>query len=283
MENTGFNSVIGEKKLSTKEKMGPATAVFIIFITSILFLRPAINAINSNTEKLKQNKERLESLEKKKDTLKSFQTQDREELLNQQLQLISRYIPTTKPSLQALISLVTLSRNQSLQFSGITLNPGSIKSQKKDDAVSRSTEDGANIQQSLNKFELTFSIIGTKQSMETFVTQLKELAPMMRISKFSTSFINKDDLQRVVTDNENMLLTANLGLEVYYQSMPDKLPAFEQELPLLTEEEKAFLDSLEKYLFATNQIPTVESLGQGGELGNKNPFEKVDLSTVQLD
>lgn len=270
-------SLLGDKKLSAKEKLGPSAALFIIFITGILFLRPAVSSIVSNNKKLLASKEELSHLQAKKSALKSYQTQDREVILDQQLKLISRYIPSSKPSLQALVSLVSLSRNQSLQFSGITLNPGSIKSSRSGTtSVTRKAEGDTSSTQSLDSFDITFSVIGTKQDLESFVIKLKELAPMMRIDKFTTSFINKDENNKPVLNSENLLLNVQLNLKIYYQRVPDKLPAFEQPLPLLTKEEEKMLEDLTGYVFATNEIPTVESLGQGGELGNKSPFKKLE-------
>jgi len=270
-----IKSLLGEKKLSVKEKIGPAASLLIIFLTSILFLKPAITSIIKNSASLVEKKDHLTKLQTKKNALKSYQTQDRELILDQQLKLISRYIPSTKPSLQALISLVTLARNQSLQFSGITLNPGSIKSKTvASTSLTRDEQDSSGVQQSLDSFDITFSIIGTKQDLENFVAKLKELAPMMRIDKFSTSFLNKNANEKIILQNENLLLSVSLTIKIYFQHMPDNLPAYEQELPLLTQDEEKLLQDLKIYVFATNEIPTVESLGQGGELGNKDPFKK---------
>jgi len=274
MNKNLIKSLIGERKLSLREKIGPSFAIFVIFITAVLFLRPALTAIADNSKKLAENKEHLSKLQAKKNALKSYQTQDREVVLDEQLKLISRYIPSSKPSLQALVSLITLSRNQSLQFSGITLNPGAIKSKSQATNISRNSELDSKINQSLESFDITFSVIGTKQNLEYFVTKLKELSPMMRIDKFNTSFINKEENSKLILDNENLLLNVALNLKVYYQNIPDKLPAYEQELPLITPEEEKLLSDLQKYIFATNEIPTVESLGQGGDLGNNDPFKQ---------
>lgn len=277
-----IKSLLGEKKLSVKEKIGPAAALLIIFVTSILFLRPAVSSIVNNNKSLTEKKDHLSKLQAKKNALKSYQTQDREVILDQQLKLISKYIPSTKPSLQALISLVTLARNQSLQFSGITLNPGAIKSKAMaNTSLTRDTKDAAGSDQALDSFDITFSIIGTKQDLENFVAKLKELAPMMRIDKFSTSFLSKDANEKIILQNENLLLSVALTIKIYFQHVPDKLPAYEQELPLLTAEEEKLLQDLNSYVFVTNEIPTVESLGQGGELGNKEPFKQEEQTPVK--
>jgi len=281
MNQDSVKSLLNSKGLSLKEKLGPATAIFIIFITGILFLRPVINSIGTNNANLSKGKENLSKLQSKKNTLKSFQSQDRELVLDEQLKLISQYIPSTKPSLQVLISLINLSRNQSLQYSGMTLNPGSLKLQSlgsDGEIIAERTEESGNVTSGgLSSFSISFSVIGTKQNLEDFVSKLKELAPMMRIEKFSTSFIDKSDQNKIFLDNENLLLSVNLDLKIYYQNVPDKLPAYAEPLPKLTEEEEKLLTDLKQYLFATNEIPTVESLGQGGELGNTEPFKKIQV------
>jgi hypothetical protein len=270
-----LKKVLGEKKFSKKEKIGPFTIVTIIFVTGILFLRPSITRIIRISKELKQKNIQLEKLIAKKRVLESYTRQDTELLLDQQLRMISKYLPSSKPSLQTLLSLVSLARGDKLQFSGLKLNPGKVKSFSQEDkeiqrAIAGDEDSTKEIDtNSLQNFEITFSIIGKKENLESFVAKLKEVSPMMRIEQFTTSFLS-DDLNLV--QGQNLLLSANLKLKIYYQKLPEKLPAYDEPLDTLSSEENKLLETMKDYIYNKTNIPTVETVGQGGVVGNSNPF-----------
>ncbi len=251
--------------------------IAIIVISAVLFLWPGYQKIQQTNNQLKESKQRLTLIEQRKDILSPLQLGENASQLDTQLTKVDQYLPISKPSLQALISLTQLARLERVQMSGITLEPGKIDKETledKVDALADQTETETKTQKSpakterLKDFTITFSLTGDKTNLNSYITKIKEISPLMKIEEFTTSFTGGDP------SASSSAMRASLKLLVYYQEMPQQMPAADKPFEKLTEQEELFLTQLEDYLFLQANFQPTSSGAVGTNLGVSNPFAK---------
>ncbi|NMB56330.1 hypothetical protein GYA19_00110 [Candidatus Beckwithbacteria bacterium] len=227
------------KKLTNREKLTPIAVLLIVFISLVIFVIPIFSKIGDNLLKIKENDKKLTILKEKYNELDKI-AQNEAAFLDK-FKLIESYLPSQKPSMQTLFSLMNMARKNNVQFSSITVKPGEVKKEvTAEEALLKRDKTKSVKIDNYQKFEISFNLIGTKENVFNFINKLKDNAPLMKIVSFSISIA---DLKA-----SNSLITTKLTLNVYYQNPIQNLPSIETALPKLTQEENDFLDNLEKNL-----------------------------------
>lgn len=284
----------GQSDLNSKEKLIPSVVALVVVFASILIVRPLFLNILDERSELKKRENVLEKLEKEESILKRLNTKEELDLLGERLDYMEKYVPNIKPSLQTLIHISRLSRLKDIKFSGMTLNPGVVKSESlgSRSAKSKSKSSKRDINK-LSSFEVEFSIVGQKDDLLDYVTKLNEISPLMKVEHFTTSIVDttSDDTKKgsktqvkKTTFDEKTYLKASLTLSVFYLPVEEDLPKVKDiESLLLTESEQDFLNEIENYLFMDPRFANADDLLIEAPLGKPNPFMETVEKTLMKD
>lgn len=278
-----FSDILKIKQIPYKEKLLPLLVILVMIFLSFFVLRPIVFRFSSFNAEIKANDIKLSKIVAKRKMLQVYQLPENQLLLESQIKLVSKYLPSSKPSLETLMTLIDQARSNKMQFSGISLNPGEVKTLKQEDQeLQKKIDAGVNPKDNvtvadefsnpevkpvaqvketpkfLDNFDLNFSVIGNKQDIEKFIDDLKQLSPMMRVNSFSIKNIA-----------DNLFLEAKIDILVYYQTLPEKLPNFDEPLDNLSQAEKDLIQEMQTYLFA--KFSEKANVGIS-KIGNPNPF-----------
>ncbi|NMC36128.1 hypothetical protein GYA49_03720 [Candidatus Beckwithbacteria bacterium] len=265
-----IKKALGEKKLSLKERSSPLMVLAIIGLTAILFMFPSFKKIYETREVLAEKEVTLKNMKQKNSILQNLEQNDQKANFEQKFKTAETFLPSQKPSLQVLINLTNLARQEKVQFSGLTLNPGVVKDPEESEGSTKQFQraDAApkKAEQDLSNFEITFTILGTKTRLQNFIAKLKEVAPMMKIEEFSTAV----DDQNTSYKSAN-LMSADFKVRVFYQKLPETLPSYSTKLTTFTQEEEEVVQKLSDFLdrggdYSQDVMVVTE------DLGNSNPF-----------
>jgi hypothetical protein len=280
-------SALSSEDLSTKDKAIPSITLLLIIFAAYVFLRPALATISENRSQLDTALEQVEKLESKQQFLQDLQGTTAQEQLDRRLSNMELYVPSIKPSLQTLRHISRLARLRDIQFSGLSLDPGTVKTSiAEEEALLRAGEEGV-IDQGFSNFDVQFSINGRKSDLLDFVSRLNEISPLMKVEFFSTSIADTQTEGAqgfdVTSLSQDILMSASLRLAVYYKDIPASLPAVDDVSSLiLTDGEEAFLNQLESYLFLDESFVDAGDVIIGAPLGKSNPFENTLDTPVLL-
>jgi hypothetical protein len=171
-----------------------------------------------------------------------------------------------------------------IEFSGMSLTPGTVKTARGDEAVEGEgdvvflEEEDVNEIDRLSNFEVQFSIVGEKDRLLDFVSDLNEISPLMKVDYFSTSIVSgggdeREEEGAVVEADEETYLQATLKLIVYYKPGVEGMKSVSEvdEISLSLEEEK-FLTDIEGYLFLDERFIKADDVIIDAPLGKSNPF-----------
>lgn len=255
-ENTNLEKLLFRgKELSKTEKYLPIVGAIGIIATLFLVLIPTVKSISVVRNNIKDTQEKLDKIRNQRRIFENMRKNESAEALQQKMKYANKYLPSQKPSLEVLINISRLSRLKGVQFEGLTISIGNIKQIKKE------TKD--NDEAKLTDFDLEFSIKGKKDKVLAFITDIKEVSPIMKVSDISTKFNETSDMWE-----------ASLKIKVYYKGNPKTIPAIDKPIATLTDEEVSLLDSLNNYLLATSYFSDMEDISLDVLYGVENPFGK---------
>ncbi len=256
---------------STKEKLIPLLIMVVIIVTGSTMLRPTLGKAINTWNSIKQKENKLIKYQKKITFLSELNNKEEMKDINEYFSNLEIYVPSQKPSLQTLINISKLSRMKGVMFSGMSLSPGKVKKSNKIEEIKRGSSDNSD----LNNFEVDFTVTGTKENTLDFISSLEEISPLMKIDHFSTSLSRASDLK-----NNELIMTSNLKVYVYYRDVPVSQPKIETPIKKLTDSEIRFLKSLSDYLFLKDKFVKNEDNFNGEKIGKNNPFSNMASEIV---
>lgn len=224
--------------MKTQRNWLPLIIVTIVFSFTLIVLKPAFaNALNLRGK----NKESKKKFSQLVDKIQKLEAIDNNEI-ERKVELVEEIYPSKKPALQLVAALQLLSQEENLAFGGIEIRPGKI---------------GESQEEKEDKFEVSFSIEGSLESISVFINKLEKTAPLMNIEGLSLTF--KDE------EGKTDLLQADLLVNVFFLSPPETIGAIDQPLAILNEEESESVNKLSSFRL----LPRVQTTAP---VGRANPF-----------
>ncbi|MBU1499871.1 type 4a pilus biogenesis protein PilO [Patescibacteria group bacterium] len=199
-----------------------------IFLGIIVF-GPALSNLQKVIRINKQQKTELSSLEKKLQILEGIDNN----LITDRVKKMEAVFPSDKPIVQLLSSLAQLAAKHNLSFGGVSLSPGSLTDEKKEDSLADLT--------------FGFEVGGELNSILKFLQELERVAPLMKIDKVG------------LTIKTLPIIAAKINVSAFYQPAPKSLGTISQPVKLLSRSEEAILSQLFNFTQFQAVLPSVQT------------------------
>lgn len=199
-----------------------------IFLGIIVF-GPTLSNLQKVIRINKQQKTELSSLEKKLQILEGIDNN----LIIDRVKKMEAVFPSDKPIVQLLSSLAQLAAKHSLSFGGVSLSPGSLTDEKKEDSLADLT--------------FGFEVGGELNSILKFLQELERVAPLMKIDKVG------------LTIRTLSMIAAKINVSAFYQPAPKSLGKISQPVKLLSRSEEAILSQLFNFTQFQAVLPSVQT------------------------
>lgn len=249
----------------------PAIVVALVILLLMGVVIPNIRKIMGTRKEIKQQSEKLLSLEKKATELQTMNEQD----LVEELILLEEALPSGKDVLALFRSLDGLAADSQVYLGKISLSPGRIASAsatpsavpREGDLVSEQKERRGS--SSLDALNFSFRLTGTFAGMMKFLENIEKLRPLMKVDTFElTSAIGGE--VPVSTDSSvtsSATVDLRLSISMFYAGFPASLGQISDPIIPLTQAELELLDELANY-------KRYEAVGFTGIVGEGIEVEK---------
>ncbi len=231
-------------KIITKYKsyLIPILVLFIIFVTSLLFLKPKIIGLIEIQKKNSVERKRLAQLSQKVAALEGL---DLNELTTKSDSLL-KILPAEKDVPNFLAALKMISQQTNVTLKSLKTDPGAIST------VSAKTK--TKELKGLPMISFSLIVQGENDKIKDFVQKVENVIPLMRIKIVGLS------------NREENFVEANLVLNAYFQPLPQNIGLLEQPISLITQEEESTYQTLSGFEPAATEssLPEVVS-------GRENP------------
>lgn len=202
----------------------------------------------------------LEQLRNKLQFLDAFDLEG----FRQQNDRINTILPSSKPFLPLLHALKSLANEQGVIFSGLEWSIGLVASesaQPQPDQPTATTRGGTQQEESLSKMELEMKILGTTDRLNLYFEAMTRMAPVIETDTVSLS--PKFQIQEGVYE-------ASLKLTAFYAPLISLrgVVTGDKPLPKLSNDENAYIQSLQGYRVYVEDLSSVEATASG----RTNPF-----------
>lgn len=230
----------------------------IIFaLVSILILAfatyPQIQATLGLREKIKTLDRKNEEIEAKLERLKSITFDPNYE----QAEMVDSALPSKKPLSELLANLDTLSVANNVTIVEYQLAPGQVAT----DSTQLNTGKGKT--KDLDKLSISYTIQGSRDDVNNFLTAIEQISPFTTITKMTVSTSVRDGRQ---------ISMAHLTTDTYFFTQSIKTTV-DAALPVINDYDQQVLSSLSS--FSLPQVPKqVEVVGGGLE----DPFRVAPLN-----
>lgn len=199
-----------------------------IFLGIIVF-GPALANLQKVIRVNKQQKTELSSLEKKLQILEGID----KAMVTERVTKMEAVFPSDKPIVELLSSLAQLAAKHNLSFGGVSLSPGSLTDEKKEDSLADLT--------------FGFEVGGELNSILKFLQELERVAPLMKIDKVG------------LTIRTLSMIAAKINVSAFYQPAPKSLGKISQPVKLLSRSEEAILSQLFNFTQFQAVLPSVQT------------------------
>lgn len=208
----------------------------IALVLGIIVFGPTLSNLQKVIRVNKQQKTELSSLEKKFQILEGID----KNLITDRVKKMEVVFPSDKPIVQLLSSLTQLAAKHDLGFGGVSLSPGSLTNEKKEDSLADLT--------------FGFEVSGELKSILKFLQELERVAPLMKIDKVGLTIKTKP----LLGDN-NVMIAAEIDVSAFYQPAPKSLGTISQPVKLLSRSEEAILSQLFNFTQFQAVLPVVQT------------------------
>jgi len=159
--------------------------------------------------------------------------------VTQRVEKMEEVFPSQKPVVQLIASLNQLSGSHNLSFGGVTLRPGSLSE------VNNEAKGG------LQDLTFGFQVGGSFNDISLFLSDLENVAPLMKIDKVALAIKSNPLLTR-----DQTIVTANIEVSAFFQPPPKSLGAITAPVQLLSREDEVLLNRLFNFISFEAIIPT---------------------------
>lgn len=225
-----------------KSYLIPILVLAIIFVTSLVFLKPKIVGLSQIQKKNSVERKKLAQLSQKVASLEGL---DLNELTTKSDTLL-KILPAEKDVPNFMATLKVLSQQTNVTLKTLKMDPGGIST---DSAQPKKEEKG------LPFITISLIVRGDSEEIKEFAQKVENVIPLMRITTLSLS--NKED----------NFTEASIVLNAYFLPLPQNIGQLEQPISLITQEEESTYQSLFGLTSAATEsgFPEVSS-------GRENPF-----------
>ncbi len=210
----------------------------VTLVLGIIVFGPTLSNLQKRIRVSKQQGIELNNLEKKLQILEGID----KNLTTDRVKKMEAVFPSDKPIIQLLSSLTQLAAKHDLSFGGVSLSPGSLTDEKKEDSLADLT--------------FGFEVSGELKSILKFLQELERVAPLMKIDKVGLTITTKP-----LSGDNNTMIAAKINVSAFYQPAPKSLGSISQPVKLLSRSEEAILSQL----FNFTQFKAVLPVAQTGK------------------
>lgn len=209
-----INVRMSEENLKNNGKVYAVAFFSFIFLFILIFttgqkIYGNINKTINDTKQIESDVKLLQSkIESLKTVNKGFSSSD--------VDMLSISFPEENPSLFMYSQLKELAKNNNIILENISFSPGSP------------------LNESVLKSAIDFTISGTKESVDKFILELSDTAPLSGLGGMS--------FDKYVKEGETFKI--NMSVDIFYSPLPKTLPSQTNIVQYLTDDEKKSLNSL---------------------------------------
>jgi len=225
-----------------KSYLIPISVLAIIFLTSLIFLKPKIMGLSQIQKGNAVERKKLAQLSQKVASLEGL---DLNELVTKSDTLL-KILPAEKDVPSFMSSLKVVGQQTNVSLKTLKMDPGGISTGS---AQPKKEEKG------LPFIPISLIVSGGSEQIRDFIQKVENVIPLMRIVTLNLS--NKED----------NFTEANIVLNAYFQPLPQNIGQLEQPISLITQEEESTYQSLS----GLSSVATESSLLEVPS-GRENPF-----------
>lgn len=221
----------------------PLVIILSIIFISILFLKPQISGILAGQKELSLQKDKLAKLTAKAAFLEGLQESE----LEIKTKTALSFLPAEKDLPGTLATIRNLVNSNGLELRKVQIGPGDISTSS---SFIKSEKNG------LESLEFKITISGDWTQLKSFLSQVEEASPLMRIIKAEISSFPP-------------MVEAALSLDSFSLSLPTTLGASETPMVAISPQEEEVYQQLVKI---APPIQEVSQSSSSGTSGRENPF-----------
>lgn len=227
----------------------------IIAVLLVVVVIPRIQGAFRLRDQNASAQQSLDALQEKARFLESFKNKE----FNQLNDRVQRILPSQKPFLQMLSTLEQLSREQSIFFAGLDVNPGIIASAS---AAPVAVENARDV---ISRLDLKLKIFGSNQQISNFMDKINLVAPALEVTTFTSSLQQGSFVLQEASPSA--IYVAEINLSSLYA--PIGVSSSTSNLPALSKEENEYAKNfLPKYIMYSQDLFAPATSG----VGKPDPF-----------
>lgn len=233
-------------------RLSPLISITLVFVISLLFLKPKIEEILLQRTEIETQKIKIERLTQKENLLKQLSADD----LKTKIQLMVEAVPSEKDVPSFLAALDFLAKEASVSVVAVQTTPGKISTP----SAAANTKEADKVQ----SVPLNITLEGQMGGVKAFLSKMLSSLPLQSVQSFSFNFEwnkkgqpeNKEPFGKVVS---------NFALGYYFQYLPKEIGKVTDMLPKISAADEKTLSQLQGY----EHLPTVTSFTL---TGRDDPF-----------
>lgn len=226
-----------------KSYLIPILVVLIIFVSSLVFLKPKIIDLIEIQKKNSEERKKLAQLSQKVAALEGLDINE----LTAKSDLLLKILPAEKDIPNFLTALKIISQQTNVTLKSLKTDPGAISTVS---AKPKTKE-----QKGLPSVPFDLIVRGENDMIKDFLQKVENVMPLMRIEIVSLS------------NREDNFVEASLILNAYFQPLPQNIGPLEQSISLVTQEEENTYQTLSGLEPAATESSLLEVVS-----GRENPF-----------
>ncbi|MCH7951471.1 hypothetical protein IH980_01860 [Patescibacteria group bacterium] len=237
----------------------PSLTVVVIVGLLAFFIGPTLGKVSNLRKEIALASGELTALETKVEVLQGLD----ESMLLEQVGVLEHVLPSKKDVFGLLTALNGLAAEEGVALGNFELRPGSIATETATPSASakKSSEPtrkgpASRRRSDLESIAVSVSVIGSFEDVTAFFSSVERLRPLMRFTQVSLSPVKRRSVEPVATPSATFQVVANLGLDLFYASLPTQLGSASDPLSPLSEAEQLLYDELLGYLSYEVSLPS---------------------------
>lgn len=219
--------------------------IVLILTLGIVVFGPTLSTLKKRLLINKELSIELVKLDKKLMILKGID----KNLIAERVKKMESVFPSDKPIVQLLSTLSLLASKHNLNFGGVSLNPGLLTSEKKNEV------------KNLSSLDFGFEVEGDFGKILIFLRELENAAPLMKVDKMGLEIKTSP-----LFDNVNILVLAKIRVSAYYKQSPETIGNINDPVKLLSRNDEAVLSRLLNFTQFEMILPVAQT-------GKQNLFD----------
>jgi hypothetical protein len=225
----------------------------------VVVLGPVSTKLRERVATRRKLNDSLEKLETKLDVLGGVDSI----LIDERVRRMEAVFPSKKPVVELMGTLSQLSGQHGLSFGGVSLSPGTLGEEEA--AKVKKGKKKTATPSELRDLKFGFQVGGAFADILAFMTDLENVAPVMKIEEVALSIKTNPLFEEAIT-----VVVADINVAAFYQAPPKTLGAISTPVELLSREDEALLKKLVNFktfeaVFPVAPTGKVDLFGSAGQ------------------